>query len=158
MEVRDFRIEIGLGGPIDYEVSLRTPDGSETTTSMRLPLPAGELQDLAARVPFAVVASSATVRRSASTDEQPVRRLGKVLYDAFLHPERTAELPVRPPLVLQDAASGLRVVPDGDLPADGYRQLLALDQARFRSGSVHYDRASHSWRTETNEAKADKNS
>jgi hypothetical protein len=84
VEVRDFRVEIGPGGPLDYEVSLRTPDGGEATTSIRLPVPAHELEELAASIPFAVVASAATVRRSISTDEQPVRRLGRMLYDALL--------------------------------------------------------------------------
>jgi len=84
VEIRDFRVEIGLGGPSDYEVSLRTPDGSEATTSMRLPLPVHDLEELAARIPYAVIASSATVRRSMSTDEQPVRKLGTMLHDALL--------------------------------------------------------------------------
>jgi hypothetical protein len=62
--------------------------------------------------------------------------------------------PVTRPIVLQDTDTGLRIVLDHDLPADGYRQLLSLDLARFRLGPVHYDRAERRWRSETDEAAA----
>jgi hypothetical protein len=56
------------------------------------------------------------------------------------------------PMVLQDTASGLRVVLDHDLPAEGYRQLLALDLSQYRLGPLHYDRAQRRWRSELDEA------
>jgi len=56
------------------------------------------------------------------------------------------------PLVLQDAVTGVQVVLDNDLPADGYQQLLRLDLAPFRFGPVHYDRAASRWRAELDEA------
>ena len=91
-------------------------------------------------------------------------KLGEDAYRGFqnivgklLHPGRDAQLTVQRPLVLQDADNGLRIVLDRDLPADGYEQLLRLDLARFRSGPVHYDRARRCWRSEIDEAKADKN-
>jgi hypothetical protein len=90
-------------------------------------------------------------------------KLGNDAYQGFqnivgklLHPERVAQVAVRRPLVLQDAANGLQIVLDHDLPADGYEQLLGLDLTRFRAGPVHYDRASRRWRSEIDEARADK--
>lgn len=84
MQARDFWVQIGMGSAPEYEVSLRTPDGGEATVPMRLPVPIRELEALAAGIPNAVIASSATVRRSMSGDEQPVRRLGAMLFDAVL--------------------------------------------------------------------------
>lgn len=72
VEARDFRVEIGgVGGAQGYEVVLRAPDGGETAETMRLPMTASELEALAARIPNAVVASSATVRHIVSDDERP---------------------------------------------------------------------------------------
>jgi hypothetical protein len=56
------------------------------------------------------------------------------------------------PMVLQDTASGLQIVLDHDLPAEGYQQLLTLDLSRFRLGPIHYDRAQQRWRSELDEA------
>jgi len=56
------------------------------------------------------------------------------------------------PMVLQDAVSGLQIVLDHDLPAEGYRQLLTLDLSKFRLGPVHYDRTQQRWRSELDEA------
>ena len=56
------------------------------------------------------------------------------------------------PLVLQDATSGLRIVLDRDLPAEGYEQLLTLDLSQFHIGPVHYDRSERRWRSELDEA------
>jgi hypothetical protein len=58
------------------------------------------------------------------------------------------------PIVLKDAASGLQIVLDTDLPAEGYQQLLTLNLSQFRSGPVHYDRAGRRWRSEIDEAGA----
>jgi WD40 repeat protein/tetratricopeptide (TPR) repeat protein len=84
MEAQDFRVEIGAGGAQGYEVILRAPDGGEAVVTMRLPRDAGELEALAARVPDAVIASSAVVRRDLYSDERPVRQLGELLFDAVL--------------------------------------------------------------------------
>jgi hypothetical protein len=51
---------------------------------MRLPVSIRELEALAVGIPNAVIASSASVRRSMSGDEQPVRQLGAMLFDAVL--------------------------------------------------------------------------
>jgi hypothetical protein len=44
------------------------------------------------------------------------------------------------PMVLRDAATGLQIVLEPDLPDDGYRQLVGLDLSQFRLGPVRYDR------------------
>ncbi|MFD4629253.1 hypothetical protein ACFVYR_05030 [Streptomyces sp. NPDC058284] len=51
------------------------------------------------------------------------------------------------PVVLQDAASGLDVVLEPDLPAEAYERLVALDLTGFAVGPVHYDRAQGRWRS-----------
>ena len=84
METLDFRVEIGGGAARGYEVVLRAPDGVEVSAAMRLPVPADELEALAARIPDAVIASSAAVRRIPSGEERPVQRLGGLLFDAVL--------------------------------------------------------------------------
>jgi hypothetical protein len=57
-----------------------------------------------------------------------------------------------PPVVLQDPATGLRIILEHDLPDEGYQQLLALDLTQFRLGPLHYDRARGHWRSELDEA------
>ena len=78
------------------------------------------------------------------------------IVSTLLHPERATPPTDRRPIVLQDATSGLRIILDRDLPADGYDQLLSLDLTRFRSGPVHYDRAGRRWRSEIDEATPEK--
>ncbi|MFE2942041.1 hypothetical protein ACFXKG_23775 [Streptomyces sp. NPDC059255] len=56
------------------------------------------------------------------------------------------------PLVLHDSVSGLRVVLEADLPAEAYRQLVALDLTAYRIGPLHYDRHRGTWRSELDEA------
>jgi hypothetical protein len=56
------------------------------------------------------------------------------------------------PMVLRDVATGLQVVLEPDLPAEGYRQLLGLDLSQFQVGPVHYDRFQGRWRSELGEA------
>jgi hypothetical protein len=70
----------------------------------------------------------------------------------LLRREHADQAPAAGPLVLQDASSGLQIVLDHDLPAEGYRQLLTLDLSRYRLGPVHYDRAQQRWRSELDEA------
>jgi len=83
MEVLDFQAEITATEPQVYEIALRGPDGAETSTRTRLSLSPEELRILAARIPDAVIASSARVRRSASPDEQPVQLLGRSLFETL---------------------------------------------------------------------------
>jgi hypothetical protein len=70
----------------------------------------------------------------------------------LLHREHAAEQAAVRPMVLQDTDSGLQIVLDHDLPADGYQQLLSLDLSRFRLGPLHYDRSQQRWRSELDEA------
>jgi hypothetical protein len=72
----------------------------------------------------------------------------------LLRPEHAAPTAPSRPMVLKDAASGLRIVLDSDLPPEGYQQLLTLNLSQFRFGPVHYDRAGRRWRSETDEAEA----
>jgi len=76
----DFEIDIGAGSDRGYSVVVRSPGGAEATTELRLPAEVGQL---AVRAPDAVLASSATVRRGVTSDEQPVRELGRLLYVAL---------------------------------------------------------------------------
>jgi hypothetical protein len=55
------------------------------------------------------------------------------------------------PMVLRDAATGLQIILEPDLPDDGYRQLVGLDLSQFRLGPVHYDRSLGRWRSELDE-------
>lgn len=66
----------------------------------------------------------------------------------------TAAAPPEPsrPVVLQDPATGLRIVLDPDLPSGAYRQLLSLDLTRYRLGPLHYDQARSRWRSPLDEA------
>ncbi|MFD9190028.1 CHAT domain-containing protein [Streptomyces phaeochromogenes] len=84
MKVLNFQVEIGAGGPQGYEVTLRGPDGAETAALSKLPLRPDELRRLAARVPDAVLSSSAQLRRTVSAEERPVQELGRLLFDALL--------------------------------------------------------------------------
>jgi hypothetical protein len=56
------------------------------------------------------------------------------------------------PLVLQDAASEIRVVLDPGLPPAALDQLLRLDLTDYRLGPVHYDVAQARWRSVPDEA------
>ena len=87
---------------------------------------------------------------------------GKIADDAYngfqnavrklLRREPADQEPAVRPIVLQDINSGLRIVLDHDLPAEGYEDLLTLDLSRFRLGPVHYDRTQQRWRSELDEA------
>ncbi len=54
-------------------------------------------------------------------------------------------------LVLQDTATGIRVVLEPDLPAESFRQLLTLDLTKFKFGPMHYDLTRGRWRSELDE-------
>jgi hypothetical protein len=81
--------------------------------------------------------------------QQALRRLFQHKPDGqAADPEAVAPRPV----VLQDKATGIQVVLDRDLPAEGYEQLLSLDLSRYRFGPVHYDKSLGRWRSELDEA------
>lgn len=84
MDALDFQVEIGGGSGQSYEVTWRAPDGSETSALTRFTVSADELRALTARVPEAVLASSAQVRRSVAPEERPIQELGRLLFDALL--------------------------------------------------------------------------
>ncbi|MER7173303.1 CHAT domain-containing WD40 repeat protein [Streptomyces mesophilus] len=91
MHTVDFQAEIGPAGPGAYQVTLRAPDGAEASADgVRLPVGAEELRILTARVPDAILASSAVVRRSASPEERPVQELGRILFDMLFAGEGRA--------------------------------------------------------------------
>ncbi|WP_199552322.1 CHAT domain-containing protein [Streptomyces sp. N35] len=91
MHTVDFQAEIGPAGPGAYQVTLRAPDGAETSADgVRLPAGAEELRILTARIPDAILASSAVVRRSAPPEERPVQELGRILFDLLLAGEGRA--------------------------------------------------------------------
>jgi hypothetical protein len=70
----------------------------------------------------------------------------------LLHRKHPDQTPATRPIVLQDTTTGLQIILNHDLPADGYRQLLTLDLSPFRLGPLHYDLARHRWRSELDEA------
>ena len=77
----DFEIDVAALGDRGYPVMVRSPGGGEAAAAMNLP---AEVAVLVARIPEAVVASSAVVRRGLARQEQPVRDLGSLLYSALL--------------------------------------------------------------------------
>lgn len=83
-EALDFHVEIGPGGEDGYAVTLRGSDGGEAASLLRLPLTRQELDHLLARIPDAVLASSARVRRLVNAQERPVQEFGRTLFDALL--------------------------------------------------------------------------
>ncbi len=83
MTTLDFELEIGSGAAGTYPVVARALD-SEVATSMRLPLPAAELNHLITVVRGAVPASTAVVHRAPTTGEEPVRELGQRLFEALV--------------------------------------------------------------------------
>jgi len=84
MEALDFQVDVSSGGERGYEVTARAPQGGEATASVRLPMTPRELEALVGRIKDAVIASSATVRRSLTNEERPVRDLGRMLFDTLL--------------------------------------------------------------------------
>ena len=67
--------------------------------------------------------------------------------------EHAPQVPARP-LVLQDPATGLRIVIDPDLPQGALDQLRTLNPEAFRHGPLHYDRQQKRWRSTADEAAA----
>jgi WD40 repeat protein/outer membrane protein assembly factor BamD (BamD/ComL family) len=84
MDTFDFQLEISPGSARDYQVTARAPSGGEATASLHLPLTIEELDQQLAVIKDAVLLSSTVVRRLARPEEQPVQRLGQLLFDALL--------------------------------------------------------------------------
>jgi hypothetical protein len=75
--------------------------------------------------------------------EDAYRRLTSALHRTSPDP---APAPPRP-VVLQDTATGVRIVLGPDVDDEAYRQLRALDLARFRHGTLRYDATEACWRS-----------
>jgi len=84
MDTFDFQLEISPGSKRDYQVTARAPSGGEATGTMHLPLTIEDLDHQLAVIKDAVLLSSTVVRRLARPEEQPVQRLGQLLFDALL--------------------------------------------------------------------------
>ena len=83
MEALDFQVEISAAGEHGYAVTARAPDGGEAAATLQLPIATAELDARIGRIQDAVIASSATVRRSLSSQERPVQELGSLLFNAL---------------------------------------------------------------------------
>ncbi|MFI1394742.1 CHAT domain-containing protein [Streptomyces sp. NPDC020681] len=93
MRSLDFHVEVGAGGlsgdagpdgPRTYEITLRGPDGAETSAQSPFPLPPEELRALDTTISLAVLSSYAQLRRNATADERPVQELGGRLFDFLM--------------------------------------------------------------------------
>ena len=93
VEISDGDQQLSDGERQHYKVVLRGPDGRAVAGSVSLPL--RDLQALAEQVPDAVIVSSSRVpdaadtssirvRRAESPEEEPMRKLGTMLFDAVL--------------------------------------------------------------------------
>jgi hypothetical protein len=78
----DFELEIGPRSVSGYPVTGRVSGGGEASELMRWSIRGRELDGRLAAIRDAVLASSATVRRVAAPDEQPVRAFGQGLFEA----------------------------------------------------------------------------
>lgn len=56
------------------------------------------------------------------------------------------------PLIVQDTATGLKIVLDRDLPDQAYEALRTLDLTTFRSGPLDWDHGRGRWRSVVDEA------
>jgi hypothetical protein len=83
MQQVDFEVEISPGADRRYPVTARAP-GGDAATSMHLPLTLEELDHQLAVITDAVLASSAVVRRLPTSDELPVQRFGRRLFEALV--------------------------------------------------------------------------
>lgn len=53
------------------------------------------------------------------------------------------------PIVLMDAASGMRVELHSDLPPEAFEALVAIDVQAYARQTVRFDRTTRRWRTES---------
>lgn len=92
MDTLDFHVEIGAGSaderdpgrPRSYEITLRGSAGDEASEVKPFPLTPVELRALDTTVPHAVLSSAAHLRRAPTSDELPVRELGRKLHEFLL--------------------------------------------------------------------------
>jgi tetratricopeptide (TPR) repeat protein len=83
MEALDFQVEISAAGEHGYAVTARAPDGGEAAATLQLTVTSAELDARIGRIQDAVIASSAAVRRSVSSQERPVQEFGGLLFNAL---------------------------------------------------------------------------
>ena len=84
IDVVDFELEIGPRSVSGYPVIGRVSGGGEASELMRWSIRGRELEGRLAAIRDSVLASSATVRRAAAPDEQPVRTFGQGLFEAAI--------------------------------------------------------------------------
>jgi hypothetical protein len=82
-EPLDFELEIGPPAAAGYPVAARLERGAEATGVMGWSMAGREIDTQLATIRDSVLASSVTVRRLWTPDEQPVREFGQRLFDAF---------------------------------------------------------------------------
>ena len=104
-------------------------------------------------LPLQSFLSAAGEKFAADAYERFTRAVGRLL-GRHRQAEDTPGTGDPPVLVLQDPATGLRIVLEPDLPDETHEQLRALDLSRYRFGPLHYDRTLHRWRSELDEAYA----
>src|SRR5215216_8019896 len=82
-ECVDFELEILEGGPRDYTVVVRSPEG-EAQEQMRFPFDEWELKDKLRDVEVALLRSGGTRRRIGTPEEQTIQGFGRALFEALL--------------------------------------------------------------------------
>src|ERR1700716_1841358 len=83
-EPLDFELEIGSAAGAGYPVAARLKGGGEASELMTWSMSGREIDAQLAAIRDSVLASSATVRRLSTLDEQPVREFGERLFDAAI--------------------------------------------------------------------------
>src|SRR2546423_786022 len=86
-EPLDFELEIGPAAETGYPVTARLKGGGEASGTMSWSMRGRELDFQLAAIRDSVLASSATVRRLSTLDEQPVRDFGQRLFEAAIREE-----------------------------------------------------------------------
>jgi hypothetical protein len=65
----------------------------------------------------------------------------------ILHRDLVGPASVGRPLVVQDTATGLKIVMDRDLPDEAYEALRTLDLTAFHQGPIDWDHSRGRWRS-----------
>lgn len=123
------------------------------TTDLRVAAPRRSLEDVTLVILAALPFQPFVSQLATDFADDAYARL-KAFATNVLHRKKPADAGAEAPkdvLVLQDTATGVRVVLEPDLPAESYRQLLSLDLTKFAQGPVHYDLARKRWRSELDE-------
>jgi hypothetical protein len=95
---------------------------------------------------------SAVGKKIAEDGYDTFTRAARRILDRHRKLEDAPAAAIPPVLVLQDPATGLRIVFEPDLPGEAYDQLRALNLSGYRFGSLHYDRSLRCWQPEQDEA------